>query len=543
MSKPATNAAAKFHKCPKSPESSEIRVQGFSFCPFCGDHISGFGEHNVVQMRPPEPSPPPSPVAPPPPKPEPVKAATPPPEPAPAQPKPHVPTNEELEKRINDRFGKPPVTAVPPTAKVKKAPQQDTGQQTGRKKDNDSSVVPLLFFVVLIAGGGYAAWNMYQNQQAQIAGSILPGDPAASEAEPSLDMTDTGGKNNPNITSVDRSLARMSVEDGLVREIRYNYSNIRALPTLDSKILDQLERGDLIYPTGRLTDLRGSEHGEWYRVENPVGYVRFGNTKTPSATKPQAEAPKPPAAKPQVDIKWTPVEPGLRVEAKITLRIRSTPSRKDDSNFTGDRIAQGKDFAPVGVTPDIGRDPGKEWYRVTDPVVGYVAKWETEPLEAPAPPTIRATAPPTTGAADSRATSPSTRALDGIRRRDTQDQPPAAAPAPAVIPGAVGRPLAAPPTVIRRAIFTAQPTEADRRAAYPPRAQQRGNEANFNLECTVRPTGALRCAVEAGPRVDPLFVDAAMTLASKYRVAERDMDDFPTAGRTLILPMTFNLAN
>lgn len=543
MSKPATNAAAKFHKCPKSPESGEIRVQGFSFCPFCGDHISGFGEHNVVQMRPPEPSPPPiAPPPAPPPRPEPAKAATPPPAPAPAQPKPHVPTNEELEKRINDRFGAPPVTAVPQTAKVKKTPAPDASQQTGRKKENDSSLVPLLIFVLLIAGGGYAAWNMFQNQQAQIGGNILPGDPAA-EAEPPLDMTDTGGKRNPDITSVDRSLVRMPVEDGLVREIRYGYSNIRALPTLDSKILDQLDRGELIYPTGRLTDLRGLEHGEWYRVENPVGYVRFGNTKTPSATTPQAEAPKPPAAKPQADIKWTLVEPGLRVQAKISLRIRTTPSRKDNSNVTGDRIAQGKAFSPVGVTPDIGRDPGKEWYRVTDPVAGYVAKWETEPLEPAAPPTIRATAPATTGAADSRAASPSTRALDGIRRRDTQGDPPAAAPAPATDPGATGRPVAAPPTVIRRAIFTAQPTEADRRAAYPPRAQQRGNEANFDLECTVRPTGALRCAVEAGQRVDPLFVDAAMALAAKYRVAERDMDGFPTAGRTLILPMIFNLAN
>jgi hypothetical protein len=532
MSKPATNAAGEFHRCPKNPEAGDIRVKGFSFCPFCGDHISGFGEHNVVQMRPPEPSPPP-----PPPTPEPAKVATPTPEPAPA--KPHVPTNEELEKRINDRFGTPPVTAVPPTAKVRKTPEPDTSRQTGHKKEKESSLVPLLIFVLLIAGGGYAAWNMFQNQQAQIGGDILPGDPVAGEAEPALDMTDTGGKRNPNITSVDTSLVRRPVEDGLVREIRYNYSNVRALPTLDSKILDQLDRGELIYPTGRLTDLRGAEHGEWYRVENPVGYVRFGNTRTPGGATSQAGTPSAPAAKPPVDIKWTPVESGLRVEAKITLRIRNTPSRKDDSNFTGDRIAQGKSFSPVGVTPDIGRDPGKEWYRVTDPVAGYVAKWETEPLEPAAPPTIRATAPATTGGTDSRATSPSTRALDGIRRRDAQAEP----PAPAANPGATGRPVATPPTVIRRAIFTAQPTEADRRAAYPPRAQQRGNEATFNLECTVRPTGALRCDIESGQRVDPLFVDAAMALASKYRVAERDMDGFPTAGRTLILPMIFNLAN
>mgnify|MGYP000199133585 CR=1 FL=1 len=57
MSKPATNAAGEFHRCPKNPEAGDIRVKGFSFCPFCGDHISGFGEHNVVQMRPLEPSP------------------------------------------------------------------------------------------------------------------------------------------------------------------------------------------------------------------------------------------------------------------------------------------------------------------------------------------------------------------------------------------------------------------------------------------------------------------------------------------------------
>ena len=534
MSKPATNAAGEFHRCPKNPEAGDIRVKGFSFCPFCGDHISGFGEHNVVQMRPLEPSPHAPPSAP---EPKPAKVATPPPEPPPARP--HVPTNEELEKRINDRFGPPPVTAVPPAAKVRKTPEPDTSRQTGRKKENDSPLVPLLIFILLIAGGGYAAWNMFQNQQGQIGGGILPGDPVAGEAEPALDMTDTGGKRNPNITSVDTSLVSRPVEDGLVREIRYNYSNVRALPTLDSKILDQLDRGELIYPTGSLTDLRGAEHGEWYRVENPVGYVRFGNTRTPGGATSQANAPSAPTAKPPVDIKWIPVEPGLRVEAKINLRIRTTPSRKDDSNFTGDRIAQGKSFSPVGVTPDIGRDPGKEWYRVTDPVPGYVAKWETEPLEPAGPPTIRATAPAATGGADSRATSPSTRALDGIRRRDAQAEPPASA----TNPGATGRPVAAPPTVIRRAIFTAQPTEADRRAAYPTRAQQLGNEAAFNLECTVRPTGALRCDIEGGQRVDPLFVDAAMALASKYRVAERDMDGLPTAGRTLILPMIFNLAN
>jgi len=539
MSKPASNAAAQYHKCPKT--SDEIRVKGFAFCPFCGAAINADGDHNVVvppdnlaSLRAAQQAAQPRPEAL---KPEPAKpeapAATPGPE---AKP---VKTAEELEKLINETFGKPAATVKPATTAVPPTRPQKTPKPEVRKTKQDkppNSVVPFVIFLVLIGAGGLAARNAIENQPTQAAETPLPEEPAADPSAVAIDMTDTGSKRNPNITTTEKALVWRPVDDGLVRQIRYNYANIRTLPTLDSKIVGQLNQGDLIEPTGRLTDLRGAEHGEWYRVDNPAGYVRFGNTKAATASAPKA-----------VEIRWSAVEPGLRVQAKITLRIRSTPSRSDNSNVTDSRIAQDTIFSPAGIANDIGRDAGKQWYRVTEPVVGYVAKWETNTLKpvTVTPPTVRSAAPGVDASdGGSRTDTPSTRARDAQRRRDDAAASlPSASPAPAPAGGSVGRPAADAPRVIRRAIFTAQPTDADRRAAYPARAGQRANETNFDLTCTVHANGTLACVVNGGQNIDEIFITAAMTLASKYRVADRDMDGFATAGRILVLPMIFKRPN
>ncbi len=414
MSKPAINASAEFHKCPKHPDSPEIRVKGFAFCPFCGDGINADGDHNVVLLRPesrPEPKPEP-------PKPEPVKAES--PKPA-AEPAPRVPTNEELEARINAAFPKPnQTTSVPPTV----APQPPRAETIPPRPPRPrGSILPFVIFAAVIGGGGYAAWNEMQKTPAPPLTSLPPAveEAIASPPAPERDMTDIGNKPNPNITSAGKTLTPRDVAPGLVREIKYDTANVRALPTTNSKILAQLQSGERIRPTGRITDLRGAEEGEWYRVDQPAsGYVRFGNTKAPGATAPKAAAPKP---SPNVPV--SPVEPGLQVRAKITLLIRTTPSRVDNANDTGGRLRQGRTFSPQGITEDIGKDPGKRWYKVDG---GFVAEWETEALTRasasprdpsaspePTPRSIVDNVVPEIDAGD-RTSSTTTRGLDAIRR-------------------------------------------------------------------------------------------------------------------------------
>jgi hypothetical protein len=409
MSKTAQNAAAQFHKCPTT--SDEIRVKGFAYCPFCAAKINADGDHNVVispdivetyraqQAAQPKPEPAPEPK--PQPKPEPPKAET--PELAPEQPR--VKTAEEIEKLINDAFPKsktvPPITLADPVVNGPKPPKPR------------SSLLPLLIFAALIGGGGYYAWTLTQPQATVAAFSefdaTLP-DPAAE----GVDLTDTGGKPNPDITSSGVTLEPRSVTAGLKREIRFNNANIRALPTQESRILAQLQREAIISPTGRISDLRGSDQGEWYRVEEPVvGFVRFGNTKAAAAANPD----KP------VAVKTFPVDPpGLRVMAEITLRIRSTPSRVDNSNFTGNRMPLGEIFMPKEYAMDMGKDPGRKWYKVPG---GYVAEWETKKLDPAARPPSGSTDPsprtvvdnltPEADASD-RGQSTTTRALDALRK-------------------------------------------------------------------------------------------------------------------------------
>lgn len=407
MSKPAQNAVAEFHKCPKTSE--EIRVRGFSFCPFCGEAINADGDHKVVVPIEPKPDIKLEPEAKPQASPESPKPAAPP-----------VKSAEEIEKLINDRFGARPTTSVPPTSqRTPPASSAAPPPEAPKPPQPRSPLVPLL---IVLAVGGLAAYAAL-NGQSQPVSPAEPAPaveiPAAESPEPApvRDMTDTGRASNPDITSAGRTLIWRPVENGLMREIRSNDTNIRALPTVKSKIVGQLKRGDIIRPSGRITDLRGVEEGEWYRVETPTtGYVRFGNTKAPSA-----------AAKTSSTIAVHPVEPGLQVRAKISLRIRTTPSRSSNANDTGNRIQQGKIFKPDGTADDIGRDAGRQWYKVDG---GFVAAWETERLApASARPPSGSTAPTPRSLVDigaqastpDRAASSTTRALDALRR--PRDEP------------------------------------------------------------------------------------------------------------------------
>lgn len=414
MSKTAPNAAAQFHKCPNHPDSPEIRVKGFAFCPFCGDEIKDYGNHHV--------NPPPDNVTP-------LRPVAPKPEPAP-EPKPALPKIE------------PVATAVPPTLSPEEARRREEIQRRVRELEAEvarveggtkkpievsgdggthvrppkprSSILPLLIFAALIGGGGYYAWTLTQPQTPAIAANpfdaTLP-DPAAE----GVALTDTGGQPNPDITSASATLEPRSVAAGLKREIRFNNSNIRALPTQESRIVGQLQREAIISPTGRIADLRGSDQGEWYRVDEPVaGYVRFANTKAVTAAKPD----KP------VAVKTFPVEPaGLRVMAEITLRIRSTPSRANNSNFTGSHVQVGQILTPSEYAMDIGKDPGRRWYKIPG---GYIAEWETKKLEPASTTPIGSQEPSPRDAVDpatppsnaDRGKSSTTRALDALRRQN-----------------------------------------------------------------------------------------------------------------------------
>lgn len=418
MSKPAPNAAAQFHKCPKT--SDEIRVKGFAYCPFCAAKINADGDHNVVitpdivdtyrAQQAAQPKPEPKPAPPPEPKPEPPKAeaapATPPVSPEEAR------RREDVQRRVRELEAE--------VARVEghtKKPANPSGAEAThvRPPKPRGSILPLLIFAALIGGGGYYAWTQTQPQTPAVAFSefdaTLP-DPAAE----GVALTDTGGKPNPDITSAGMTLEPRPVASGLKREIRFNNSNLRALPTQESRIVGQLQSKAIISPTGRIADLRGNDEGEWYRVDEPVaGYVRFANTKAVTAAKPD----KP------VAVKTFPVEPaGLRVMAEITLRIRSTPSRADNSNFTGNRLPLGEIFMPTVYAKDMGTDPGRIWYKVPG---GYVAEWETKKLDPVARPPSGSTEPSPRSVVDNvtpeidagdRGQSSTTRALDALRRQN-----------------------------------------------------------------------------------------------------------------------------
>ncbi len=403
MSKPAASAVAQLHKCPKTSE--EIRVKGFAFCPFCGEAINADGDHNVVIQKPdpPKPKPEPAPPAPPRPDPAPQPAA------AAAPISPFATTTLSFEEAQRTAATKARVAEIDAEVRAAEAVLAASGEKKGRPKEPGIPAVPLLILAAAILGGGYFAWTQTQTppppapviEQAQQTAPEPVGPPPAER-----DMTDTGRKINPDITSAGRTLTPRSVDNGLVREIRYNNANIRALPTVNSKIVAQLQRGAIIRPAARITDLRGVEEGEWYRIDEPAsGYVRFGNTRPPT----QAAA-KPDAPRPAVTVIVSPVEAGLRARARIKLRIRSTPSRLNNANFTDSHIEQGALFSPQGIADDAGKDPGKQWYKVPG---GFVAEWETDaltPTSAPASPA------PEIDAGD-RGQSSSNRARDALQQR------------------------------------------------------------------------------------------------------------------------------
>lgn len=419
MSKPAPNAATQFHKCPTT--SDEIRVKGFAFCPFCAAPITGYGDHNFVPA--PDNV---TPLRPVPPKPEPAPELkpAPPPEPKPEPPTPAGPAispeearrREDVQRRVRELEAEVARVEGHTTKPVNLSGAEATHVRPPKPR---SSVLPLLIFAALI-GGGYYAWTLTQPQTPAVVFSefdaTLP-DPAAE----GVALTDTGGKPNPDITSAGVTLEPRSVASSLKREIRFNNSNIRALPTQESKIVGQLQSKAIISPTGRIADLRGNDEGEWYRVDEPVaGYVRFANTKAVTAAKPD----KP------VAVKTFPVEPaGLRVMAEITLRIRSTPSRADNSNFTGNRLPLGEIFMPTVYAKDMGTDPGRIWYKVPG---GYVAEWETKKLDPVARPPSGSSEPSPRSVVDNvtpeidagdRGQSSTTRALDALRRPRDPAQP------------------------------------------------------------------------------------------------------------------------
>jgi TonB family protein len=87
-------------------------------------------------------------------------------------------------------------------------------------------------------------------------------------------------------------------------------------------------------------------------------------------------------------------------------------------------------------------------------------------------------------------------------------------------------------------VWEAAPSYEAVMGAYPPEARRRGVRGRGVLSCTVNLDRTLACNGERETPVGYGFLDAALQLASSFRIAERDANE-PAPREPLILPINF----
>ncbi|MBI1196934.1 MAG: TonB family protein [Phenylobacterium sp.] len=101
---------------------------------------------------------------------------------------------------------------------------------------------------------------------------------------------------------------------------------------------------------------------------------------------------------------------------------------------------------------------------------------------------------------------------------------------------------AAPTPALREVEWIATPTGQDIASVYPPTAVKAGKSGAVLLECRVAAEGSLDgCSVEIEDPVGLEFGLAAMELAPLFRMTATAPDGTATAGRTIRIPIMFQI--
>lgn len=104
--------------------------------------------------------------------------------------------------------------------------------------------------------------------------------------------------------------------------------------------------------------------------------------------------------------------------------------------------------------------------------------------------------------------------------------------------------LHAGPPPLTQVTWIATPTGQDIAAVYPPSAVASGKGGAVLLECRVDKQGLLdACKVQIEDPVGMEFGIAAMQLASRFKVALTAPDGSPVAGRSLRIPIMFQISS
>lgn len=101
---------------------------------------------------------------------------------------------------------------------------------------------------------------------------------------------------------------------------------------------------------------------------------------------------------------------------------------------------------------------------------------------------------------------------------------------------------AAPTTILTSVEWLETPTGMDIAQVYPPTAVKAGKGGAVLLECQVAKAGSLEaCRVEIEDPVGLEFGLAALELAPLFKMAQTAPDGSAVAGRTIRIPIMFNL--
>jgi periplasmic protein TonB len=141
--------------------------------------------------------------------------------------------------------------------------------------------------------------------------------------------------------------------------------------------------------------------------------------------------------------------------------------------------------------------------------------------------------PPTPSEAEPRRSPSETTPIPAVLPPVSLDPPgPAAEPGPAIFAAP-----APPPPMIVSPTWVRRPSGADLARFYPQRAIERGKSGLVTLDCLVRTTGTLACAVASEDPPNWGFGAAALNLSRSYQMVPATRDGAPVEARyTLRIP-------
>ena len=96
--------------------------------------------------------------------------------------------------------------------------------------------------------------------------------------------------------------------------------------------------------------------------------------------------------------------------------------------------------------------------------------------------------------------------------------------------------------VVGNPVWASRPSQERLAQAYPAAARRGGIEGEVRLRCNVVPDGRLQdCVLIYESPAGAGFGEATLRLTRRFRVASKDEDGQPTAGRPIIVPLVFQV--